>query len=117
MYPLIRSHPDSFGAAQAALAAQAQGKFHEMHDLIFEKFGAQKKADLRTYAQQLGLDLARNDADNAPAEAPGRADMKDGEVAGVDGTPYMYLKGRHFAGPSDPKYFAAAIDEELAVRR
>lgn len=117
MYPLVRAHPDSFGAAQAALAAQAQGKFHEMHDLIFEKFGAQKKADLRTYAQQLGLDMARYDADFAAAEARVRADMKDGEAAGVDGTPYMFLNGRHFPGPSDPKYFAAAIDEELAVRR
>lgn len=116
MYPLA-AHPDSFGAAQAAVAAQAQGKFHEMHDLIFDKFGAQKKDDLRRYAESLGLDMARYDADFAAAEPRVRADMKDGETAGVDGTPTLFLNGRKYPGPSDPKYFAAAIDEELAVRR
>lgn len=117
MYPLVSKHPDSFGAAQAAIAAQQQGKFHEMHDIIFDKFGDQKKDDLRGYAQNLGLDLARYDADFAAAEARVRADMKDGEIAGVDGTPTLFLNGRKYPGPSDPKYFAAAIEEELAVRR
>lgn len=116
MYPLVKAHPDSFGCAQAAVAAQNQGKFHEMHDLIFEKFGNQKKSDLRNYAQQLGLDMGRYDADLAATEARVRADMKDGEAAGVDGTPFMFINGRHFPGPADPKYMAAAIDEELAVR-
>jgi protein-disulfide isomerase len=117
MYPLTSKHPDSFGAAQAAIAAMQQGKFHEMHDLIFEKFGAHKKDDLRGYAQSIGLDMAKYDADFATAEAKVRADMKDGESAGVDGTPTLYLNGRKYPGPSDPKYFAAAIEEELAVRR
>ncbi len=117
MYPLVAKHPDSFGAAQAALAAQAQGKFHEMHDLIFEKFGAQKKDDLRGYAQSLGLDMARYDADFAAAEARVKADQQDGEAVGVDATPTLFLNGRKYPGPSDPKYFAAAIEEELAVRR
>lgn len=117
MYPLVSKHPDSLGAAQAAVAAQQQGKFHEMHDLIFDKFGDHKKDDLRGYAQQLGLDLGRFDADFAAAEARVRADMKDGEAAGVDGTPTLFLNGRKYPGPSDPKYFAAAIEEELAVRR
>jgi protein-disulfide isomerase len=88
-----------------------------MHDIIFDKFGDQKKDDLRGYAQGLGLDLAKYDADFAAAEARVRADMKDGEIAGVDGTPTLFLNGRKYPGPSDPKYFAAAIEEELAVRR
>jgi len=117
MFPLVTKHPDSFGAAQAAVAAQAQGKFHEMHDLIFDKVGAHKKDDLRGYAQQLGLDMAKFDADFAAAEPRVRADMKDGEDVGVDGTPALFLNGRKYPGPSDPKYFAAAIEEEMAVRR
>jgi protein-disulfide isomerase len=117
MYPLVSKHPDSMGCAKAAFAAMAQGKFHEMHDLIFEKFGAQKEDDLRNYAQQLGLDMAKYDADLPAAEEHVKADQKDGEAAGVDGTPTLFLNGRKYPGPSDPKYFAAAIEEELAVRR
>jgi protein-disulfide isomerase len=116
MYPLPK-HPDSFGAAQAALAALAQGKFHEMHDLLFQQAEAHKKDDLRGYAQMLGLDLGKYEADFAAAEARVRADMKDGEAVGVDGTPTLFLNGRKYPGPSDPKYFAAAIEEEIAVRR
>jgi protein-disulfide isomerase len=117
MYPLVAKHPDSMGAARAALAAHAQGKFHEMHDIIFDKFGAQKEDDLRGYAQQLGLDMGKYQADFAAAEARVKADMEDGQAVGVDGTPTLFLNGRKYPGPSDPKYFAAAIEEELAVRR
>jgi hypothetical protein len=56
-----------------------------MHDLIFEKFGNQKKDDLRRYAGGLGLDLARFDADFAAAEPRVKADMKDGADVEVDG--------------------------------
>ena len=115
MYPLP-SHPDSFGAAQAALAAAAQGKFHEMHDLIFKKFGAQKKADLRTYAQQVGVDLARYDAELAATEGQIKADMAEGGAKGVDSTPTLFLDGRKYGGPFAPKYFAMAIDEAIAVK-
>jgi protein-disulfide isomerase len=117
MYPLVAKHPDSMGAAKAALAAHAQGKFHAMHDIIFAKFGAQKADDLRGYAQQIGLDMGKYAADFAAAEARVKADMQDGEAVGVDGTPTLFLNGRKYPGPSDRKYFAAAIEEELAVRR
>lgn len=117
MFPLVGKHPDSLGAAQAVLAARAQGKFKEMHHLVFEKFGAQKKEDLRKYAAQLGLDLARYDADFAAAEAKVRADMQHGNDVGVDGTPTLFLNGRIYDGPVDPKYFSMAIDEEIAVRQ
>lgn len=116
MFPLVTKHPDSFGCAQAAFAARAQGKFHEMHDLIFEKFGNQKKDDLRRYAGGLGLDLARFDADFAAAEPRVKADMKDGADVEVEGTPALFLNGRSYGGPVDPKYLAAAIDEEIAVK-
>ena len=87
-----------------------------MHDIVFEKFGAQKKDDLRKYAGQLGLDLARYDVDFAAAEAKVKADMQHGVDIGVDGTPTLYLNGRRYDGPLDPKYFGMVIDEELAAR-
>ncbi len=116
MYPLPK-HPDSFGCAQAALAANAQGKFKAMHDMIFEKVGAQKKDDLRRYAEQLGLDMAKFDADLATTEPAIKADMAEGEQNGVDGTPTLYMNGRKYPGPADPKYFTMAIEEEIASRR
>jgi protein-disulfide isomerase len=115
MYPLP-SHPDSFGAAQAALAGHAQGKFHEMHDKIFAKFGAQKKADLRHYAEELGLDMARYDADFVAAEAKVKADMAEGTAKGVTGTPTLFIDGRLYPGPYAPKYMGMAIDEAMALK-
>lgn len=117
MYPLVSKHPDSFGCAQAAFAARAQGKFHEMHDRIFEKFGNQKKEDLRRYAGDLGLDLGKYDVAFAAFEPRVKADMKDGEAVEVGGTPSLFLNGRVFGGPVDPKYMAAAIEEEIAVMK
>jgi len=116
MYPLKSKHPDSYGCAQAALAARAQGKFHEMHDIIFDKFGAQTKDDLRGYAESLGLDMARYDADFAAAEARINADLAEGQLAGVDGTPTFFMNGRKYPAIGDAKYFAMAIEEEAAVR-
>lgn len=115
MYPLP-SHPDSFGAAQAALAAHAQGKFHAMHDKIFAGFGAHKKEDLRRYAQEVGLDLARYDADLAAVEPKVKADMTEGSAKGVNGTPTVFIDGRRYPGPYAPKYFAMAIDEAMALK-
>jgi hypothetical protein len=45
-----------------------------------------------------------------------KADMKDGADVEVDGTPALFLNGRSYGGPVDPKYLAAAIDEEIAVK-
>jgi protein-disulfide isomerase len=116
MFPLKQKHPDSYGCAQAALAARAQGKFHEMHDKIFAKFGAQKKEDLRKYAEELGLDLAKFDAD-LPGTAPQiDADIAEGEAKGVDSTPTLFINGRKYGGPFAPKYFAMAIDEAIALK-
>lgn len=116
MYPLVTKHPDSYGCAKASLAVAAQGKFHEMHDLIFQKFGAQKPDDLRGYAGGLGVDLAKYDADLAGTEAQIKADMAEGEAKGVDSTPTLYINGRQYGGPFAPKYFAMAIDEAIAVK-
>lgn len=116
MFPLKQKHPDSMGCAQAALAAKAQGKFHEMHDKIFEKFGAQKATDLRKYAEELGLDLAKYDADLPGTAAQVDADIKEGEAKGVGSTPTLFINGRQYSGPFAPKYFAMAIDEAIVLK-
>lgn len=114
-FPLTDKHPDSMSAAQAALAAQAQGKFKAMHDLLFEKAPAHKRADVMKYAEQLGLDMAKFEADYKAAEALVKADMAEGDAAGVDGTPSIFFQGRRYEGPAHPKYFGYWIEEDLAV--
>jgi protein-disulfide isomerase len=58
-FPLQDSHPHALLAAESAEAAAAQGKFWEMHDLLFARQAHLKEPDLRRYAGELGLDLAR----------------------------------------------------------
>ena len=116
-YPLVRSHPDSKGAAQAALAAAKQGKYKEMHDILFAKQGAHKKADLFAYAEEIGLDMDRFRTDFDQMEPAVDADMKEGEVAEVNSTPTFFVNGRHYQDMYMPEYFANWIAEELAVNR
>jgi protein-disulfide isomerase len=114
-FPLTHAHPDSMSAAQAAVAAQAQGKFKEMHEVLFAKAPKHRKEDVVGYAKDLGLDLKRFEADYAAAEAKVKADMAEGDAAGVDSTPSMYFNGRKYEAPPFPRYYALWIDEELAV--
>lgn len=116
MYPLP-AHPDSFGAAQAALVALGQGKFDAMHDILFANIRAHKKEDLRKYAEQIGLDMAKYDAEFPTMEPTVKASMAEGEAAGIDGTPSLFLNGRKYPGPNVIKYVKMAISEEIAARR
>jgi protein-disulfide isomerase len=65
----LNFHPDAQLAAQAAMAAREQGKFWEMHDLLFANQSALKRGDLLGYARKLGLDMARfqKDLDSDPS--------------------------------------------------
>src|SRR3954468_726525 len=62
-FPLEEAHPHALLAAEAAEAASAQGKFWEMHDLLFENQRHLKQQDLHAYAERLGLDMARYTAE------------------------------------------------------
>jgi len=116
-FPLTDKHPNSMSAAQAALAAHAQGKFHEMHEVLFAKSPNHKRADVMRYARDLGLDMTKFESDYDAAEALVRADMKEGDDAGVEGTPSIFFNGRPYEGPGHPRYFGYWIQEELAVNR
>lgn len=116
MFPL--GHwPESRSAAQASIAAAQQGKFKEMHALLFAKAPAHGKQDVMGYATQLGLDLAKFEADYTAAGPQVDSDKVQGNTAGVDSTPTIYFNGRKFEGPITVKYLGLWIDEELAVNR
>jgi|SRR5437588_9654397 len=95
-YPLTEIHPHALAAAQAAEAAAAQGRFWEMHGTLFHRQRALADEDLRSYAAQLELDVARFDRDRAGATvlARIRRDVESGDASGeVQGTPTIFIDG------------------------
>jgi protein-disulfide isomerase len=115
-YPLEK-HPDSKSAAAGALAANAQGKFKEMHELLFDKSPDHNREHVMEYAKQLGLDIGKFERDYTAALAQVQSDQKQGEAAGVDSTPTLFFNGRKYEGPMHKKYIEMWVDEELAVNR
>jgi protein-disulfide isomerase len=97
-FPITTSHPHAEQAAEAAEAAAAQERFWEMHDVLYENQRHLEDEDLRTYAEQLGLDVERFGkelAEHAHA-ARVREDFMSGVRSGVNGTPTFYINGlRH----------------------
>jgi protein-disulfide isomerase len=117
MFPLVDKHPNSMSAAQAAIAANRQGKFKAMHDALFDNAPEHTRDDVMEYAKDLGLDMAKFEQDYDDAERQVQAEMREGDEAGVDGTPTIFFEGRVYDGPAHPRYFKYWIDEDLAVNR
>src|SRR5208337_2936460 len=92
----LDSHSDAEFGAEVALAAQAQGKFWEMHDLLYAGFPDLSRPRVDTYAKQLNLDLNRFHAELASHKYKARvlAEEKEGENAGVAGTPTFFFNGK-----------------------
>ncbi len=112
-FPLNESHPHAENAAEAAEAAGAQGKFWEMHDLLYENQDALDAPDLVQYAGALGLDVprfVREMGEHLYAERV-RADFRSGVRSGVNGTPTFFINGVRHDGPFDLRSLMAAIEE------
>jgi len=88
-------HANARKAAEAANAANAQGKFFEYTDLLFKRQNALDLASLKKYATELGLDRARFDAalDSGKYAAEVKHDIDDGQLYGVDSTPAIFVNG------------------------
>lgn len=103
--------------ALAALAAARQGKFKELHDLMFEHQGelSQGRAKIEELAQQAGLDMTRfrADLDSPEVRAQLEADKAEGERIGASSTPSSYINGRYMRGARPPSHFGKWIDELL----
>ena len=93
-------HADSQLAHQAALGAGEQGKFWEMHDLLFANQSALKYNDLVRYAEKLHLDVARfkKDIDSDRLKQVVERDKADGAKRGVNGTPTFFVNGKEYTG-------------------
>lgn len=121
-YPLNQIHPNAFIGSRAAEAAGKQGKFFEMHDLLYEQqevwsSGTNPTATLESYATQLGLDLEKFKADMTSAETAAviNADVKAGQAIGANSTPTFVINGRKIdENPRSVEDFKKLIDEEIA---
>jgi protein-disulfide isomerase len=109
-------HSDAPLAAQAAVAAENQGKFWQMHDILFKNQANLKKPDLEKYAAEIGLDMAKFKADLESPATKKRVDddLELGKKLGVQGTPNFFIDGRPIRGAVPFEQFKSAIDDELA---
>jgi protein-disulfide isomerase len=110
-FPLRSIHPRAEAAAVTSEAAARQGLFWEMHDLLFRSQRHLESADLRRYAERLGLDLARFESDLVDPAVAARIDrdIASGEHSGVDGTPSLFIDGIRYRGPRDPAGLGEAL--------
>lgn len=110
----LAMHAHGEPAARAAIAAQMQGKFWEMHHKLFANGQHLEENDLTGYARAIGLDVDRFRADMAGAQATARieADRKLSETLGVKGTPTLFIDGREYDTKAD---IGEWVDGEIAA--
>ena len=111
-FPLTDIHPHALAASAAVEAAALQGRFWELHELMFRRQKALEDDDLRRYAADLGLDLERFDADmaqHAYAERV-REDFMGGVRSGVNGTPTFYVNGARHDDAYDVETLVGALE-------
>jgi protein-disulfide isomerase len=122
-YPLVELHPAAAIAAAAALAAHRQGKFWEMHDVMFANRARLSRQSILAWANEIGLDMQRftADLDSDAIKTAVLRDQADGDKAGVEATPTVFLNGQRYNGDLAPDAFKPVIDGELkrlaAVKR
>jgi protein-disulfide isomerase len=99
----LSGHPHGEIAARAAIAALDQGKFWEMHHLLFANRDHLEPPDLDSYAKQLGLDMNKFHLDANSQATTDRiaADRKQADDLDVKGTPTIYINGRDYDPQSD----------------
>jgi protein-disulfide isomerase len=108
-FPVRSSHPRAWGAACAAEAAALQGRFWEMHDLLFADQGRLEDPHLWQRARSLELDLDQFEADRRGdgVRARVRRDFESGVRAGVVTTPTVFALGEMHTGSFDPRRLEA----------
>lgn len=93
----LSGHVRGKAASIATVAAMEQGKFWEMHDIVFENQTALEDADIRKYAQKIGLDMAKFDASYKAKKGQDlvEQDRVEGEKLDIQGTPAVFVNGRY----------------------
>ncbi len=117
-FPLTQVHPYALIAAEAAEAAALQGKFWEMHDLLFEQQTFLKPDIIPVWAKKVGLNLEKfgNDIREGVVEMRIKEDRQSGIRSGVNGTPTFFINGARYDGTPDYDSLLKALESELTLR-
>ena len=117
-FPLTNIHPHAELAAEAAEAAGAQGKFWEMHDILYENQQRLEVPHLMAYAEELELDTDRFATELAQHVYAQRVieDFVSGARSGVHGTPAFYINGVRHDGSWDLPHLLAAVERAAGAR-
>lgn len=112
-YPLVELHPHAEAAAEISEAATAEGKFWEMHDVLFENQGDLEVDHLLGYGAALGLNMRRvtSELERRVHLPRVREDIASGIRSGVNGTPTFFINGVRFDGSWDEQGLTAAISD------
>jgi len=113
-YPLD-IHPNARISSAAALAANAQGKFWPMHDKMYANYKQLTRANILMWAKEAGVDPVKfaADLDSAMIKQLVNKDYADGEKAGVEATPTIFVNGKKYQGSLEPSVFLKIIAAEL----
>ena len=117
-FPNRSVHPHAKLAAEAAEAAGEQGRFWEMHDLLFQHQDRLEESDFFEYASQLDLDLDQFQAAFRDHKYAGkvRDDFRSGLDSGVRGTPTWFINDLRYDGAWDPESLLEAVRKPMGVR-
>lgn len=114
-YPLPQ-HTNARLAAEAAVAAQKQGKFWQFEDKLWVNQDSLSPAEMEKYAKETGLDVGkfRQDLDSKAVKERVQKDRVDGSTLGLSSTPTLYINGREYTDNRDTESLREWIKEELA---
>jgi protein-disulfide isomerase len=115
-FPLNTLHEHAGVAAQAAEAAAAQGKFWEMHDILYEN--QQELADVQQYALRIGLEIYQFESDLSGERYAKRVrdDFRGGVRSGVNGTPTFFINGVRYNGEHTVEAMLPALENAAAAK-
>ncbi len=115
-YPLD-IHSQAAFAAAAALAAHRQGKFWAMHDALFANHDDLSDQNVTALAKRIGLDMQQFERDlhSTAVEQTVQQDIADGDRAGVQGTPTLFIDGQRFNGPLVMQILKPLVGEQLKL--
>ncbi len=118
-FPLSEVHPHALHAACSAEAAAQQGKFWQMHDLLFENQNALEDQDLQVYARELNLDIKQfiKDMRSQQVISKIKNDFMSGVKSGVNGTPTFFINEHRHDGSYELDFLLEAVKSEMKKKK
>jgi protein-disulfide isomerase len=123
-FPLVQIHPNAFAGARAAEAADKQGKFWEMHDILYEQqktwsVATNTKVYFDQYANRLGLNITQFDNDYSGSDINDliNSDIQAGQAIGANSTPTFVLDVKKIQdNPQDQASFNKLIENAIGAK-